>query len=743
MRKSLILPLALALAIPAMGAPLAAPSKVKGHVVTGKADVKTSFNKAFNKKINPLAAAKSAGFSESFERPDKTWPEGWTATLENENDWMIFNPSSAYGGIASPDGLYSAMGTCMNLHNASWLISPEFTVSEGDQLMFQLYFDVRALYEWTTTGENKNIDEEDGLILNRVNAENMKICISVDGGEWITLQDLWETYGKLGYWEIMYDYELPEFRKFSFPLSEYAGKTVKIGFCHSYLSTDGGHGMFLDAIEVGLPPVEASYSLPFGTLFWGMSNDLQAYASWAMLPYYTDMTWINETIADEGTTWNWTYEPAMGGEAVTSTESDLTTNYTPDYTENPESTYTLFSFPTLTATAPSGSTGAYTYSEEEGAYVFAGIAAELPTRDGGMIQLGLSTFDQADEIQLYNADFSTPAWGRSAMTQDWWTNHYFQGEQQPDDYAKVTSNINFFYSMGAPIVIDGVRVAAVTECDPDAEFKMELVELTEEFEIGTVLATATVKGSDLFVIDESIATYPDQVIIPFTFDTPVVIDGVNFIARLSGFDSDKVSYYAPLQSYKSAPLCYGFSTVEIFSPSMGSTDPGESLIPTAVFEDLNNSFAFYLDARMPYLKCNEDKFEATADQTEKTFEFDSSYSADNLTVADENGTIPEWLNVEKTGQFGNTRIKVSVTEGAETPQTAKLNVTAPGVSHMLTIKQHQASGIGQITENGSQIMERQWFDMTGRRLKSEPSAGAFIVKNLHSNGSVTVEKVIK
>lgn len=219
------------------------------------------------------------------------------------------------------------MGTCLadnsgkpQLHEASWLISPEFTPVAGNQLMFDLYFDVRSLYVWTTSGADKTVNEEDGLILSRINAENMKVCISVEGGEWIVLKDLWDEYGKLGYWTINDDYATPEFRPFSFSLDEYAGKKVKIGFCHSYLDARGGHGMFLDAVKVGLPPVKAKYSLPSGTLFWGMSNDMQAIGGWAHLPYYTD----------------------------------LSVNFRPDYTDNPEARYSLFTFPTLNASLPNG-----------------------------------------------------------------------------------------------------------------------------------------------------------------------------------------------------------------------------------------------------------------------------------------------------------------------------------------------------------------------------------------------------
>ena len=78
--------------------------------------------------------------------------------------------------------------------------------------------------------------------------------------------------------------------------------------------------MFLDAVKVGLPPVKAKYSLPSGTLFWGMSNDMQAMGGWAHLPYYTD----------------------------------LSVNFRPDYTDNPEARYSLFTFPTLNASLPNG-----------------------------------------------------------------------------------------------------------------------------------------------------------------------------------------------------------------------------------------------------------------------------------------------------------------------------------------------------------------------------------------------------
>jgi len=744
MKRHLLFQLSLLCSLAAVAGASGVPQRVGTHVVTRSASAKPVFKAV--KSMNPaLASEAGPSLYESFECPDKTFPEGWTLDLTNDNDWMIYAPGMY--GITTTDGSYAASATCLTgndgkqqLHEASWLVSPEIVVKPGEQLDFDLYFDVRSLYVWTTTGDDKTIDEEDGLILNRINAENMKICISVDGGEWVVLKNLWEEYGKLGYWDIIYDYAYQEFHKFSIPLTEYEGKTVKIGFCHSYLDERGGHGMFLDAVKVSLPPVEASYSLPFGTLFWGMSNDLLAMPSWVNVPYYTDLYWTNETYAD-GATYKWEYSSYNDEETISASDMDLVTNFKPDYSLDPEARYTMFTFPTLSASTESGSTGSYTYADGEG-IVFAGISAELPTTEDGMMSFGLSTFDQADDVQLYNADFDVPAWGHNAMTQDWWTNHYFKGMQGEGDYAKITSNINFFYSNGAPLVINGVRVAACAVFEDDAEFTMDIVALNEDFTLGDVIASAKTKGSDVLKIDDTYANYPNSVMIGFKFDKPVVVDGINFIARISGFDSDKVEYYSPLQSYKSAPLCYGFSTLEICAPSMGYSIPGESMMPTAVFEDLYNSFAIYLDGYYPYLKCEESEFEFTSDVTEKTFVFDSSYLASELSVTGANGEVPSWLEIEKSGSYGATNIVVKAVGGVEAAETAVLEVSAPGVSHKLTVKPAVTSGISQIAGT-SPVAERILFDLSGRRISAAPASGAYIVHNVHADGSVTVEKLLK
>lgn len=745
MRKILLLFFAIIGLVPqikAVSAVLKQPTRVKGHVITHSEQKRPEMRLTVN--MNPLRAAAVEGgmtLDESFETGSYDLPEGWSADLTNENDWYVACPIMS--GITPTEGYYSAAATCWKLHDASWLVSPDFTPREGEQLMFDLYFDVRSLYVWTIEGDDKNIDEEDGLILNRVNAENFKVCISVDGGDWVELKDLWKEYGDLGYHMIMDEYAEPEYRPFAIPLDKYVGKNVKLGFCHQYLDSKGGYGMFLDAVKVGLPPVKPYYMLPFETLFWGISNDFSGMVSEAIMPLYTEMTWENYS-TEPDLKFGWEYSLFNSGKLFTSSDDNLITVFKPDYSENPELSHTIYSFPTLTATNGAGTKGSYTYADGNG-HIFAGAEAALPSREGEKVQFGLSTFDVADDFQIYNCDFSTPAWGYNSMTTDWWTDHFFHGAQEAGDKVEVTSNINFFYAPGTPLVIDGVRVAASTECEDDAEFKMQLVEMNEDFMMCDVLAEATVKGADLVKIDPSEAPFPNTVMLCFKFEKPVVIDGKNFVARLSGFNSKKVTNYSPLQSWKNADMCHGFASLDITAPSIGQSETREQLM-AASLDGNYTSFAMFLDGVMPWLVCEDTEFEATKENPGKVFEFDSSYSAEDLTVTSDGdgGLIPEWIEIKKSGRYGNTRLTVTVTDGSQENEMVILTVSAPGVSKNLTVKRgNWHGGLIDITADASRVVEQRWFDLSGRHVNSEPANGIYIIRNVHADGSVTTEKVMR
>lgn len=735
MNKTLLLSLAALCCVQALNAQMPTATPIKGHVVNATPHKGRRVRTV--PKLNPRLEADGNQFSlwESFETDgDKNFPDGWITSLTNDLDWYVGSP--LYSGVTPTDGYYAGFATCFNLHDASWLISPEFTPMQGEQLMFDLYFDVRSLYVWSTEGDDKNIDEEDGLILKRENAENMKVCVSVDGGEWVEINNLWDKFGKLGYWDIMYDYSEPEFRRFTIDMSEYAGKNVKIGFCHQYLNEDFGYGMFLDAVRVSKPSVETSYMLPMGLMFFGITDELLGFQNMGIVPYNTPITWLNLT-GDEDMQYKWEYSNIATESCFSSSDMDLDASYAPDYSDDPETPHTAYTFPTLTATNASGTSGSYTYADGVGA-IMAGSDPELPTVEGDILKFGMTTFDPADDLQICNADFSTPAFGHSPMTKDWWTDHYFQGEQEEGDMAEITSNINFFYTTGNPIVIDAVRVVSMVECEPDAEFKLEVVSLNEDFTPGTVLAETSLKGSRMVAVDMDYAPFPDMYILPFMFDKPVVVDGVNFFVRVSGFNSDKVTLYAPVQSYEPKELCYSFATLHTVSPSMGADV--ESIIPASL-DDNYVSYVMMLDAHYPYLTCADSEFESSMDEPSKTFNLESSYPAEELEVEDEDGALPEWLEVEKSGRYGNAKLTVTV-KGGGNNEIARLMVSAPSVSKDFVIKRGAWSGIDELTDAVAEVGQ-QIFDLSGRRLSAEPADGIYIVKRVKPDGSATVEKVVR
>lgn len=112
-------------------------------------------------------------------------------------------------------------------------------------------------------------------------------------------------------------------------------------------------------------------------------------------------------------------------------------------------------------------------------------------------------------------------------------------------------------------------------------------------------------------------------------------------------------------------------------------------------------------------------------------------------MADASGELPQWIKVEKTGRYGNAILTLTVDNGSDANETASLIVSAPGVSKTIDVKRGIWSGISQIAAGSSAVTASRWFDMSGRRLMSEPESGMCIVERVHADGSVTVEKVVK
>lgn len=742
MRKTLLLSSLIATGGLAFAGPVAIQqSKPLPSLPAGVAgDIRTTSH-----SVNPCrVSADDYRLNESFEKDDMsdfTLPDGWAKVVDNDMQWIPYFMGRL--GMASFDGLYAAMANCWELHDEAWLISPEIVVAEGDELSYALYFDVRSLYVWKAP----YVDDEDGLILDRVNAENIRLCISVDGGEWIELDNLWKTYGDMGYHEIIDDYPTPEFRKFKIDLSEYAGKKVKIGWCHSYTDENGGHGMFLDAVKVSAPQLEAGYDLPLSMTFMGLTSDMSYMPGFGFVPYYTPVIW-EPNVWGEDYNYAWSVVDLDGETIGTGSGDEYSTLVTPDYSVAEDANYTMSYFPTIEVSKEGATPGIYTYGDGY-AYLFGGGRPAMATRDGGEINFGLTSFDPADGVYTVNADFDTPAWGYNAMTQRWWTDHYMRGEAEADDVVKIINNLNVFMTAGSPMVIDGVTVLGMGRFDDDVEFKMEIVRLGDDFvPADTAVATATLTGAE--VTKDSETDYPyDVCAFEFKFDQPIVVD-YNMVTRFSGFDNDKVEFFAPFQSALPVNSCHGFATQSIYAPSIGGEKVYENMIGIYVIDggygDAMNSFAHVLDATYPYLHGTDNEFSATEAGQQKVITLDSWYDAADLKVSVANAegdeALPSWLKIEKQGRFGKTEITITA-DGVVPGDSDQCDIllSAPGVSYNIHVSQTATAGLNAISTDGTVITGI--YDLTGRSLNAIPASGAYIVKKRDASGNTTTQKYIR
>ena len=131
-----------------------------------------------------------------------------------------------------------------------WLISPEFTVGEGNFLQFYssyipyLFFNI----------DEEHLDMNSGDWIEQETVATMKVMISTNNGSsWTELYDLADQYMGISFIEI-YMNSSNEFLPIAIDLSDYAGQKVKLAF--EYVGKDGGY-VYVDNISVGVSAPEA------------------------------------------------------------------------------------------------------------------------------------------------------------------------------------------------------------------------------------------------------------------------------------------------------------------------------------------------------------------------------------------------------------------------------------------------------------------------------------------------------
>lgn len=666
-------------------------------------DVRPMTRNAFNAPSNDSETV----FFESFEGSDGTdlsWmPEGWTREsyggegLDPTQTWSVgmLNPSLPVPGPADGD-FYMGVSFSSDIPQDEWMISPVIESKEGNELSFYWWGQPAFLFKMN------NVDWETmEFIGDKEMAANLEVYVRAindeDNSEWIRLFDLASKYMDLSLMELL-EATPATMEKENLPLDGFAGGRLQVAF--RYVGQDGDT-MFVDAVKVAAPQLNALYDLPFTTQFFGLSDsETWSYAGFssAIYPVFSPIYWMNMSENEVETTNSWTYLDPDTSEEVTSEETDLEVTYHPDYTSDFTTRNNLFYMPTLTVSAPGFSDGVYKAPYN---YFQAGGAGDFVFNDGSEIHMGLLPFaiqnDNIGGVRIdYEAagDMAMPLFGHNANTQAWWTDHYFNGEPSGDDYAKVTGLMNFLYATDSPMVVDGAWFNARGEINDDAEFTLGIYTVNDEFiPSEQPMVSAVCKGTDMKVFE-------GHYVIPFKFDAPVVLDNSNpaYVVKFSGFDSDACPDFLPMQSIIPNPnYCLGFLDLEVSSSELGQ---GHTFVPLANFEgeygEMMNAFCINLDGFYPWLKANEEKVEITATGS-VDITLDSYYDASVL-----NFDCPTGSYVSKAeGRYNKTVITLTHNM-AEVIVDGDLVITAPGVEARIAVKETLA-GVESIESDGDEV----------------------------------------
>ncbi|MDE7120161.1 MAG: hypothetical protein K2O10_06085, partial [Muribaculaceae bacterium] len=335
---------------------------------------------------------------------------------------------------------------------------------------------------------------------------------------------------------------------------------------------------------------------------------------------------------------------------------------------------------------------------------------------------------------------AVPIFGHSNRTTEWWTNHYFEGDAGADEKAENVAILNYVYPTESPLIVDKVWLLAKANIGDNAEFKAEIIPLTDEFIPLDPIATATRKGSDMNWSEGGMLQYYT---IDFEFEKPVALtlaDAPAYIVKISGFNSDEVSYFAPMmQTTPTIDLCLGWNEVSITS----SNGVRSTYNPVANFKNENGqemwcAFAINLGGTYAYLKqANEGEIaEINAGKLVAEMPMISYYDGSEITVE-----VRKGFTAEITGRFNNAKLTITADkEAGASDGEFEAVLKAKGVE--LCKVPYHVTGLAAIDEvNGdatgnSDITGVYTVDgrLVGTSLEQLP-AGIYLVR--YANGTTT------
>lgn len=676
---------------------------------------------------------------EDWDGEDAFWtPDGWSVEMRGDvqrgESWTI----SVSAGMLPPpsDGKYYYGINFATEKQDEWLISPEVQLEEGMILSYWLYLDPMFLF-------NMNNVDWDTLefIGEREVAATLQIWVQPEGGEWVMLHDYVDDYKDLSLLELM-DLSPTALEKNTCSLADYAGKKVKVAF--RYVGIDG-NTMFIDAVGIGYPSLEdVSYMDPFSTLYWGFERGTSLTglgAAIAQYPVYAPLTWTNMSYI-EGATFSWKYCDPITAEFVTDNNPDeLVVTYVPDYSSAASMKNNLFYPPELIATAPNATAGSYTSPY---AYFQAGGKGERTLNDGKELNVSLFPFSFHDRGLAITTvddesigDSAIPVFGYNSNADRYWLNYSLNGEEPIDGiYSKLEGIANVLFPSEAPLVVNGLTVFGFGKIADDAEFTATIYALNAECSADistfTKIASTKISGSDVMKEDANSRGY---LAFPFDFEAPAVVKATEehpaYVFMFEGFNSDKVEFFAPLQSNLPDPnyMCHGYILNHIDLGSFSQKGEYYSFKPMVYKEnddyvDPYGAFAIGIEGEYPWLTSDCEQIVITPTGEKTTVALGSYHDASKLSVE-----VPTGAVASISGRYNECMLTVWHNE-ADVIAEGDAVVKGPGVELTIPLVE-RAAGMSEI-QDGNAVIDGI-YDLNGNRLQI-PATGISIVK--YSDGTV-------
>lgn len=701
-------------------------------------------------KVAPRKTRKTAPFKaedsgqalfESFEGWDgetEDWlPEGWTVDRRGgvslEDSWMPSYTAYEYN-VAAPDGNYAYAIYYSLEHQDEWLITPEVEVQDNYTFSYSLYLE--PFYLFRTDNLDWNTGEYEG---GAEVAATLQIWALSEGGEWTMLHDYVDDYENPNAYDL-YNACSYKFERHTHSLADFAGKKVKLAF---RLVGSDGNGIMVDAVSVGLPELEGvNYMDPFYTLYWGYDRTPElGYLATdiAMQPVFEPLSWTNTFFDDADITWTYA-DPATGDPATSDDPETLTVTYEPDYSSAETMKNNFYLPPTLTASAPGATTTSFTapYSLFQ-----AGGKAEHTLSDGEfeatLFPFGINELSAA-RLTISDDDlgaWALPVFGYDSHSNAYWLKYSLNGaDPNPSDFARLEGIANVFCPSEAPLVVNGLTVYGFGAINADAELTASIYHAPDgvfDYVNMTPVATATIKGSD--VLSPSLDGSKDYLCLPFNFAEPAVVQGNGdpsdmWIFLLTGFNSDKVEYFAPLQSYYEDRnyFSWGYMLKHIDMTSHGVRDSDYwnlaplTYIADGDYVDVYASFAIGIEGEYPWLTTDCDGIELGTEPVE--VDLGSYYDGSKLTVE-----APAGITATVAGRYNACKLTVTRSDAAV---EAEGNITVKGPGVEVTIPVKAAAGIADITAEGATLVGL--YDLNGRSISRENAAtGIYVAK--YSDGT--------